>query len=177
MMGNIPAFNLKILYILIESYWNAMRFFGKTNKIVMLSTLRSKILVLFTMSSLISGGALLYALGQFKEIGQGLYAINACYLPVSDETTKLDLIVFQLQREQEQLSPRASSGFLNAEFYIKELKDGLHRTQTIIQLAERADIVESSNDLTQLLNKSLETQDTLNNTKRRITNGTMAKSH
>ena len=127
----------------------------------MLSTLRSKILVLFTMSSLISGGALLYALGQFKEIGQGLYAINACYLPVSDETTKLDLIVFQLQREQEQLSPRASSGFLNAEFYIKELKDGLHRTQTIIQLAERADIVESSNDLTQLLNKSLETQDTL----------------
>lgn len=162
MMGKFPAFDLELLVyfnrVLLECneiLWEL------TNKIVMLTTLRSKILVLFTMSSLISGGALLYALGQFKEIGQGLYAINACYLPVSDETTKLDLIVFQLQREQEQLSPRASSGFLNAEFYIKELRDGLNRTQTIIQLAQRAQIVESSNDLTQLLNKSLETQETL----------------
>ena len=162
MLGQLPAFDLELLVyfnrVLLECneiLWEL------TNKIVMLTTLRSKILVLFTMSSLISGGALLYALGQFKEIGQGLYAINACYLPVSDETTKLDLIVFQLQREQEQLSPRASSGFLNAEFYIKELREGLNRTQTIIQLAQRARIVENPEDLTQLLSKSIETQETL----------------
>ena len=65
----------------------------------MLSSLRSRIIVLFLLSFLTSGGALLYALSQFVQIGQGLYAINACYLPVSDETTKLDIIVFQLQRE------------------------------------------------------------------------------
>ena len=82
---------------------------------------------------------LLYALSQFVQIGQGLYAINACYLPVSDETTKLDIIVFQLQREQERIDTSKfrtqMPQFINASFYIEELEDGLERTKRIIQLA------------------------------------------
>ena len=91
----------------------------------MLSSLRGRIIVLFLLSFLASGGALLYALSQFVQIGQGLYAINACYLPVSDETTKLDIIVFQLQREQERIdtsSTALDTQFINASFYIEELE-------------------------------------------------------
>ena len=77
--------------------------------------------------------SLVYTLVQFQRIGDGLYAINACYLPISDETTKLDLIVFQLQREQDRLDLQASDPvleFLNAEFYIRDLREGLDRTAT-----------------------------------------------
>ena len=108
----------------------------------MLSSLRSRIIVLFLLSFfLASGGALLYALSQFVQIGQGLYAINACYLPVSDETTKLDIIVFQLnvnKSESTSLNLNLTPQFINASFYIEELEDGLQRTRRIIQLARES---------------------------------------
>ena len=132
----------------------------------MFNSLRTRIIILFLLSFVVSGGALLYALGQFERIGEGLYAINACYLPVSDETTKLDIIVFQLQREQEQIQSTDSvpqeKVFLNAEFYIEELQAGLNRTQTIIELAMKSNIVESPKELLRLLDKSEQTIETLN---------------
>ena len=132
----------------------------------MFNSFRTRIIILFLLSFVASGGALLYSLGQFERIGEGLYAINACYLPVSDETTKLDIIVFQLQREQEQIQSKDSQTqekvFLNAEFYIEELQAGLNRTQTIIELAMKSNIVDSPNDLLLLLEKSSQTIDTLN---------------
>lgn len=126
----------------------------------MLSSLRSRIIVLFLLSFLASGGALLYALSQFVQIGQGLYAINACYLPVSDETTKLDIIVFQLQREQERIdtsNTALNTQFINASFYIEELEDGLERTQRIIQLARDSKIVDPPEDLNRLEAKAGQT--------------------
>lgn len=136
----------------------------KNTPFTMFSSLRTRIIVLFLLSFVFSGGALLYALGQFQRIGKGLYTINACYLPVSDETTKLDLIVFQLQREQERLTPIPSQQefqFLNAEFYIEELSMGLDRTITIIELAEKSDIVDTPSDLHSLRDKANQTKDTL----------------
>ena len=126
----------------------------------MLSSLRSRIIVLFLLSFLASGGALLYALSQFVQIGQGLYAINACYLPVSDETTKLDIIVFQLQREQERIDTSNSeleTQFINASFYIEELEEGLERTKRIIQLARDSNIVDPPEELNQLEAKADQT--------------------
>ncbi len=132
----------------------------------MFQSLRTRIIILFLLSFIASGGALLYALSQFQQIGEGLYAINACYLPVSDETTKLDIIVFQLQREQEQIDRTLSTSsndtaFLNAAFYIEELDAGLTRTQTIIDLAKKSQIVKPATDLNQLLEKAKTTQETL----------------
>ena len=88
----------------------------------MFSSLRSRIVSLFLLSFFVSASALLYALAQFETIGNGLYVLNACYLPISDEATKLDIIVFQLQREQDQViqSQQSPELFLNGEFYIKE---------------------------------------------------------
>ena len=126
----------------------------------MLSSLRSRIIVLFLLSFLASGGALLYALSQFVQIGQGLYAINACYLPVSDETTKLDIIVFQLQREQERIdtsNTTLETQFINASFYIEELEEGLERTKRIIQLARDSNIVDPPEELNQLEAKADQT--------------------
>ena len=126
----------------------------------MLSSLRGRIIVLFLLSFLASGGALLYALSQFVQIGQGLYAINACYLPVSDETTKLDIIVFQLQREQERIdtsSTALNTQFINASFYIEELEEGLERTKRIIQLARDSNIVDPPDELNQLEAKADQT--------------------
>ena len=48
--------------------------------------------------------------------------------PSRDETTKLDIIVFQLQREQERIdasNTELETQFINASFYIEELEDGL----------------------------------------------------
>ena len=98
--------------------------------------------------------SLVYTLVQFQRIGDGLYAINACYLPISDETTKLDLIVFQLQREQDRLDLQASDPileFLNAEFYIRDLREGLDRTATIIAISQRSNIEHNTASLSILL--------------------------
>lgn len=128
----------------------------------MLQSLRSRIFGLFVVAFLFSIGALVYTLRQFETIGMGLYAINACYLPVADETSKLDIIAFQLQREQDRLTqPNADmvdKQFLNAEFYIKELDEGLQRTAQILNLARKGNIVEESHALDPLEEK---TQDTL----------------
>jgi len=123
----------------------------------MLSSFRSRIILLFILSFLVSGSALVYAISQFGRIGQGLYAINACYLPVSDETTKLDIIVFQLQREQERIeieSTPQENAFINASFYIEELEAGLNRTTHITNLARQSEIVESPEELNALDKKA-----------------------
>ena len=128
----------------------------------MLSSLRSRILILFLMSFLASGTALLYALNQFDIIGHGIFAIQHYYLPIADETTKLDIIVFQLQREQDRLmQPNADAAdqqFLNAEFYIQELENSLQRTQGLIQLGQASNRINTSLNLQGLLDKSLQTQ-------------------
>ena len=130
----------------------------------MLSSFRSRIILLFILSFLVSGSALVYAISQFGRIGQGLYAINACYLPVSDETTKLDIIVFQLQREQERIeieSTPQENAFINASFYIEELEAGLNRTIRITDLARQSEIVESPEELDALDNKANTALDSL----------------
>ncbi len=129
----------------------------------MFSSLRSRIVSLFLLSFFVSASALLYALAQFETIGNGLYVLNACYLPISDEATKLDIIVFQLQREQDQViqSQQNSDLFLNGEFYIKELGEGLERTKKIITLSQQFDFPNPPAGLGLLLKKTEQAQDQL----------------
>jgi nitrogen fixation/metabolism regulation signal transduction histidine kinase len=114
---------------------------------------------LFVVSLVGSASSLLYTLWQFQLIGEGLYAINACYLPLADETTKLDLIVFQLQREQDRLS-RQEDGppveqFLNAEFYVKELNEGLLRTEQIVIISQNSSLKDDLNSFNRLNESTL----------------------
>lgn len=134
----------------------------------MFSSLRSRIVSLFLLSFFVSASALLYSLAQFETIGNGLYVLNACYLPISDEATKLDIIVFQLQREQDQViqSQQSSKLFLNGEFYIKELNDGLKRTRKIIELSQQVNFPNPPSGLNNLLNKTLQAQSQLNSYQR-----------
>lgn len=86
--------------------------------------------------------------------------LNGCYLPISDEATKLDIIVFQLQREQDQViqSQQSPKLFLNGEFYIKELREGLERTQKIIELSKQVNFPNPPEGLEILLDKTDEAQ-------------------
>lgn len=120
-----------------------------------LSSLRSRIILLFVLSIIAAASSLLYTLWQFHRIGEGLYAINACYLPLADETTKLDLIVFQLQREQDRITRQEDDTpvdqFLNAEFYIEELQEGLSRTEQIVSISKKSSLRDDPTSFNRLL--------------------------
>ena len=104
----------------------------------MFKSLQSRIIALFVLAIVTSATALVFVLVRFNDIGDGLDTLNARYLPIADEATRLEIIVNQLQREQDSLSRSSQSNvnriFLNAPFYTEELKEGLERTRTLLTL-------------------------------------------
>ena len=98
----------------------------------MFKSLQSRIIALFVLAIVTSATALVFVLVRFNDIGDGLDTLNARYLPIADEATRLEIIVNQLQREQDSLSRSSQSNvnriFLNAPFYTGSQR-GTERTR------------------------------------------------
>lgn len=114
----------------------------------MLRSIRSRILAAFVLTLAAFSGVLALGLVQLRDIGQGLQALDAGYLPLAAVSAELEAIARQMDRDHDRFAREGTRPVAgrrsNAAFYGASLADAVDRGEVVI--AEAAGLVDRPED-------------------------------
>jgi signal transduction histidine kinase len=106
------------------------------------SSLRARIGLLFFLSLSAFTLTLFYAMTQLQQIKDGLYVLNAYYLPLAEESTQLEVSMRQLSREHDRYSEGTLENTRRSPplYLINLILDDIDQADQLHQLVQKTDI-------------------------------------
>lgn len=104
---------------------------------MLLRSIRSRILSLFLLSVLAFAGAMGYGLSQLRTIGDGLEALDRCYLSLASISAEVEAVVRYMERDgerfdRESLRPLAGHRS-NATLHSATMQDAIERSRAVVR--------------------------------------------
>lgn len=121
------------------------------------SSLRARIGLLFFLSLSAFTLTLFYAMTQLQQIKDGLYVLNAYYLPLAEESTQLEVSMRQLSREHDRYSEGTLENTRRSPplYLINLILEDIDQADQLHQLVQKTDIpyqeIDHNNNIGELI--------------------------
>ena len=121
-----------------------------------LLSIRFRIFVFFSLSSVGFTAAVIFSLSQLQEIGTGLDRINECYLPLSKEVAYTQASMRLLEQEHERIRLAQPSAASRAPFYLSRLRENLRDIDLFLQEHRNLDSLQTESSVFERISNTKE---------------------